>query len=308
MTNLLVLGGYGAVGSHLMAEFRSAGDTASAAGRDATRADRIVDLNETGLTSYLAALRGMDVVVNASGAENLRLAELAAERGLAFVDVTATTAYVAALERLDPPQPVIVNVGLAPGLTNLLAASLHAATPGPVDVAVLLGAGEKHGAAATDWSYQLLGKHFHDHGRMIRNYTHPEVFTLPGYGRRRLYRVDFSDQHALSRDLGIQVRTYFGLDSRLATAALATLTRLPGASQAPRGLHLPGSDRWIVLARGQNGTARCARGQNQSHATAVIAAAAVRRARDLAPGVHHIHQVMTLSDVPTARGIEVDAC
>jgi saccharopine dehydrogenase-like NADP-dependent oxidoreductase len=104
---------------------------------------------------------------------------------------------------------VIVSVGLAPGLTNLLAASVHAATPRPVDLAVLLGAGEEHGAAATEWSYRLLGRHFDDHGRSTRNYTSPSVFELPGHGRRRLYRVDFSDQHALSRDLGTRVRTYF---------------------------------------------------------------------------------------------------
>jgi hypothetical protein len=49
-----------------------------------------------------------------------------------------------------------------------------------------------------------------------------------GWGRRRLYRTDFSDQHSLTRDLGVPVRTYFGLDSRLATGALAALTWAPG--------------------------------------------------------------------------------
>ncbi|WP_460368956.1 saccharopine dehydrogenase NADP-binding domain-containing protein, partial [Actinocorallia lasiicapitis] len=120
---VLVLGGYGAVGRRLAPLLREGGDTVVSAGRDPDRADRRVDLAEPGLSSYLAALDGVDVVVNASGAEDPRLAELATRHGAAFVDVTATPAYVAALERLDLPRPVLVSVGLAPGLTNLLAAA-----------------------------------------------------------------------------------------------------------------------------------------------------------------------------------------
>jgi saccharopine dehydrogenase-like NADP-dependent oxidoreductase len=137
-------------------------------------------------------------------------------------------------------------VGLAPGLTNLLAAEVYATSPGPVDIAVLLGAGEKHGAAAIDWTYRLLGRHFPDTqqtGRMVRNYTQPRRFPLPGYGRRSLFLTDFSDQHALTRDLGVPVRTYLGVDSRLVTASLAALTWVPGGSRMPCGLQLPGSAR-----------------------------------------------------------------
>ncbi len=199
------------------------------------------------------------------------------------------------------------SVGLAPGLTNLLAAAVHAAAPGPVDLAVFLGAGERHGAAAVAWSYGLLGRRFRDPGTggQVRNYTQPQRFDLPGQGRRRLYRADFCDQHVLTRDLQVPVRTYFGLDSRLATVALAALTWIPGASGAPRGLHLPGSDRWLVLARGQDGTSRWASGRVESHATAVLAATAARAVGGLTAGVHHLHQVLTLADVPAGRGIHL---
>lgn len=305
MAIALVLGGYGAVGRHVIALLRGLGDTALAAGRNPALADRVIDLTETDLASYLAALDGMDVVVNATGSEDPRLADRAAQRGVAFVDVTATARYIEEIECLDPQRPVMVSVGLAPGLTNLLAATVHAVTPGPLDLAVLLGAGEEHGAEATEWSYRLLGKKFIGQGRSTRNYTSPRTFDLPGHGRRRLYRVDFSDQHALSRDLHTQVRTYFGLDSRLGTTALAILTWLPKASRAPRGIHLPGSEDWLVLARGCDGTTGWARGRNQSHATGVIAAAAAHRVTDLPPGVHHIHDVMSLCDLPQDQGIEI---
>ncbi|MDL4813786.1 NAD-dependent epimerase/dehydratase family protein [Actinomadura opuntiae] len=306
MTTVLVLGGYGAVGRHLVARLWQDGHVALTAGRDAARADRPIDLAQPDLRSYLSALVGIDVVVNASGKEDPRLAELATAQGAAFVDITATTSYVTALERLDPPRPVLLSVGLAPGLTNLLAAAVHRAAPGPIDVAVLLGAGERHGPAATEWTYRLLGRRFHHDGAAVRNFAGSRRFDLPGHGRRRLYRLDFSDQHTLTRDLGVRTRTYFGLDSRSATAALAALTWVPGGSHAPRGLRVPGGDHWLVLARGHDGTTRWARGRDQSRGTAIIAAAAVGLVTGLPPGTHHLHNGLDLRDLPTGQGIELD--
>jgi hypothetical protein len=103
----------------------------------------------------------------------------------------------------------------------------------------------------------------------------------------------------------VPVRTYFGLDSRPATAALAALTWIPGGSQAPRGLHLPGTDNWIVLARSHDGAIRWAHGNSQSRGTAVMAAIACRAAVQASPGVHPLHRILTLDDVPTDRGIDV---
>ncbi|MEV0685668.1 hypothetical protein AB0I35_17580 [Nocardia sp. NPDC050378] len=303
---VLVLGGYGAVGSLLVAELRRRGDTVVVAGRDPARSDTVVDLRDPGLSAYRAALSGTDVTVNASGAEDPRLAALAGDHGSAFIEISATSAYLRALARTDVQSPVVVEVGLAPGLTNLLAAALHRTSPGPIDLAVFLGAGEHHGAAAVEWSYRLLGKHFRDGDGYIRNYTRPGAFRLPGHRRpRRLYRLDFADQHTLQRDFDVAVRTYFGLDSRLATTALAALTWLPGASKAPRGLHLPGTDRWIVLARGHDGTTRWARGRSQSRATAIIAAVAATHARRLPRGVHPLHRVLALADLPLDE-VELD--
>jgi saccharopine dehydrogenase-like NADP-dependent oxidoreductase len=301
-----VLGGYGATGAPAVELLRAGGDTALAAGRDPARADRVVDLRDPGHGDLLAVLTGdeVDVVLNMAGAEDPGLVTCVTDRGVAFVDVTATTGYVASLDRLAPAAPVVVDVGLAPGLTNLLAAAVHEVAPGPIDIAVVAGAAEHHGTAAQAWVYDLFGRRFADPatGRPVRNYTQPSSFELPGHGRRRLYRADFSDQHSLTRDLGVPVRTYLGLDSRLATATLALLTHVPGASRAPKGLRFPGSDRWIALARGADGTTRRAGGRLQSHATAVVAVAAARGAvaatAGWGPGVHHLHQVMTLADLP----------
>ncbi|RKS08820.1 hypothetical protein DFP74_4542 [Nocardiopsis sp. Huas11] len=304
----LVLGGYGAVGALTTAALRERGHTASTAGRDPHRADRPCDVAEPGLRGYIDALDGVDVVVNASGAEDPALVRAAADQGAAFVDATATTDYVRAVEELRPRAPVLLSVGLAPGLTNLLAAAVHADAPGgdPIDLAVVLGAGEEHGAAATAWSLGLLGRSFPDPdtGAPVRNLTQGRVFDLPGTGRRRLYRADFSDQHALTRDLGRPVRTRLGLDSRTLTAGLALLTHVPGAARVPTGFHFLGSDAWVVLA--QCGTSRrWARGRGQSRATARITAWAAALAEDLDAGVHHLHEVARLDDLPPGPALTV---
>jgi NAD(P)-dependent dehydrogenase (short-subunit alcohol dehydrogenase family) len=302
---VLVLGGYGAVGTWIVATLRARGETVYVAGRDAARADRVVDLREPGFASVQRALRDVDVAINAAGVEDPALVAHIADHGVAVVDITASTPYVAMLERLSLGAPVLVNVGLAPGLTNLLAAAVHAASAGPIDLVILVGAGERHGAAGVDWTLDLLGRRFRDpgSGALVRNFTQSRTISLPGHGCRRAYRADFSDQHALSRDLGVPVRTYFGLDSRLATATLAFLTWLPGGSRVPRGLSFPGTDRWLALARGIDGTMRWASGRGQSRATASMAALATRAAVGLPSGVHHLHHVLTLADVPGDQGI-----
>ncbi|MFI6578615.1 saccharopine dehydrogenase [Nocardiopsis sp. NPDC050513] len=298
---VLVLGGYGAVGSLVTERLRADGHTCWAAGRDPGRADRVVDAGAPESGGFRDAVEDVDVVVNVSGAEDPALVAIAAERGAAFVDATAAHTYVAEVERLAPRAPVLLNVGLAPGLTNLLAADVrpHAPAGAAIDLAVVLGAGEAHGAAGSAWAYGLLGRVFPDPdtGTPVRNFTRPSVFALPGQGRRRLYRTDFCDQHVLTRDLDRPVRTYFGLDSRPLTVALAGLTRIPGARRLPTGLHLPGSDAWTVLARtGEH--VRWARGHGQSRATAALTAWAAVLADGLEVGVHHLHGVASLADLP----------
>jgi saccharopine dehydrogenase-like NADP-dependent oxidoreductase len=303
----LVLGGYGAVGGHVVTRLRAFGADAQVAGRDPRRADQVVDLARA--PSLAAALVDVDVVVNCSGVEDPALVEMIASHGVAMVDITATTRYVEALERLSLPQPVTLSVGLAPGLTNLLAACVRDAAPAPVgiDLAVVLGAGEQHGKAGVAWTFDLVGRPFAEPatGEPVRNFTRSRRFDLPGLGRRRLYRADFSDQHTLTRDLGVPVRTYFGLDSRFATTVLATLTWIPGGSHAPRGLPTPGGDGWVLLAEGYDGTVRWATGRGQSRTTAVLAVEAALATPRLPPGVHHLHDVLTLADLPRDAGITI---
>ena len=303
--HVLVLGGYGAVGRHVVARLAQLGHRAVAAGRDPARADRVLDVGS--MASVRDAARTMDVVVNASGVEDPSLVEAVTALGVAFVDVSASHAYGSSLLTAARSAPVLVDVGLAPGLTNLLAADVFRRGCGSVEIAVVLGAGERHGRAATEWSVQLLGRSFADPatGQRIRNYSQPRMFDLPLLGRRRLLRADFSDQHWLTHDLRTPVRTWFGLDSALATCVLGSLTWLPGARSVPPSVRLPGDDRWLALARGDCGTISWAVGRSQSAATGRIAAWAAVAAASASVGLHPIHRVLTLDQMPDDLSIRV---
>ena len=125
----LILGGYGASGAGVARLLAAQDHQVTTAGRDRARADRVVDLRD-GPDALAAVLGGVDVVVNAAGIEDPHLVRTATGAGVAFVDITASGGYMAALERLEPPAPVLLSVGLAPGLTNLLALAAHGAGAG----------------------------------------------------------------------------------------------------------------------------------------------------------------------------------
>ncbi|ONM46300.1 NAD-dependent epimerase/dehydratase family protein [Nocardia donostiensis] len=306
--SVLILGGYGAVGAHVVRLLRAQGIPTLAAGRDPARVDRVVDV--TTMDSVGFALAGVSTVVNCAGAENVRLAEECAHRGIVFIEISATSDYVRALEHVDGP--VVLGVGLAPGLTTLLAVDALSNDPGPVDIMIGLGSGEHHGPAATAWTYRLLGQHFTDpDGTTIRNFTEPAHFTIPeqaGYKPFPALRADFADQHRLTREYAVPVRTYLRLDSRLATTGLAALTWAP-ALRALAPQRMPGSDRWIVLARPANGPTRWATGRRQSLATAAVAATTVRevaRHPITAPTwIHELLEIGTLRDDLAAAGIRL---
>lgn len=305
---VLVLGGYGAVGRRTVAELLAQGHHPRTAGRDAARADVPLDLTDASAVARAAA--GSDVVVNAAGAEDPTLATTVTAAGAAFVDVGATGSYLDRVERSTVSGPVLLSVGIAPGLTNLLVHAVAerdrrtAGVDSPLDIAVVLGAGEAHGAAATAWSLGLLGRRYPDTaapGRSLRNYTRGAVFDLP-QGRRRLYRADFSDQHTLTRELGRPVRTSFGTDTRFATIALALLTWAPPIGRVAGRLHLPGSEDWVLQVRDATGPRVTVTGSGQSHATGVLAARAAVLAAAAPSGVHHLPALTTLAalDLPFA--------
>jgi saccharopine dehydrogenase-like NADP-dependent oxidoreductase len=251
------------------------------------------------------------------------LARACLERGIHYVDVSASYALLDEIEKLDAlakrrAATAVLSVGLSPGLTNLLARHCVDALGDELrnlDIFVMLGLGEAHGEAAIRWTVENLDKRFEAPGvpGTVGSLEDSRTTLFPGrYGRRRAYRFDFADQHVLARTLGIErVATRLCFDSAAATRLLA-LTKRTGVFRALKHRRVRdalvallsrfrvGSDGFAVKveAEGLNGERpelySCSiRGRGEGHATGIVAALVAERLCDspCEPGVFHIEQL-----------------
>jgi saccharopine dehydrogenase-like NADP-dependent oxidoreductase len=251
------------------------------------------------------------------------IAKLCAELSIHYIDISAQHGILSRIEQYDESARksgavLALSVGLAPGMTNLLAkkaASTLDKVDG-IDIAIMLGLGEEHGDAAIDWTFDQLQAGF-GHGRKFR---------LGGdLGSRKAYRFDFSDQHVLPRTLGAsEARTFLCFDSKLVTAgiSLAKRTGLLRALRLPPVRRLAklalkriklGSDRFAIQVEASGtkaGKARtfsyAAEGSNEVEMTAQIASAVSESMYEgvYPGGVFHIEQLFDWEDIIRRAGNE----
>lgn len=314
---VLVVGGYGAVGAAATACLSAwLPGRVLPAGRDAARARRLggvrVDVADpVDFERVLDTLADVAAVVFCVEPPDAGPARQCFERGIHVVDVGASHRLLDAVAAMSGPAAdagaaAILSVGLAPGLTNLLAARAHDEVEGAdrIDVSVLIGAGERHGIDAVRWTVTGLGE-------PVR--ARPMRTELPGLGARTVHPFPFSDQHTLARTLDVpEVTTRFCLDSRPLTAALfalrrTALARRPALLTAAFGrMHL-GGEGFAVRAdarRAGRSASWALTGHGQSRISGLVAAHATRElvAGRVPPGVHHIEQLPTLADLPERLG------
>ncbi|MBQ1023804.1 saccharopine dehydrogenase family protein [Micromonospora sp. C95] len=318
----VVIGGYGAVGRVVATTLaRDSAYEVVVAGRDLARADALARTDPGRLTPRRLDLddpRGLDglladaaVVVMCVEHRNEAVARACLDRGVAVVDISASADVLAGIERLDATAKrtgtaAVLSVGLAPGLTNVLARRCTERLPPAtsVDVTILLGAAGDHGPDSVRWT--------------VAGLTAPPDRTrrpgrarvdLPGFGVRTAYPFPFSDQYTLTRTLGVPVTTRLCFDSGAVTATLFGLRaagafrladRLGGArllTGAASRLRL-GGDRFVVHASATDGGGRqvwsAVTGRQEGQATGVVAAeiAIGLMGRRYPPGVHHIDQIV----------------
>ncbi|WP_307797352.1 NAD-dependent epimerase/dehydratase family protein [Williamsia soli] len=292
-----VLGANGAVGRRVVTKLDERGHDVLRVGRNGATNDRVVDLGATDTSAYATAVSDADMVVNASGLENPALAQQAGNAR--FVDISATAGYLEKIAAAPATGGVLAFVGLAPGLSTLMASELAAEAGDHVDVALTLGEGEQHGRAAIQWTVGLLGSTFVDaSGQSVRNLTRPRTLEGPVGSRKRFVRADFPD-HVVAGDDGRLVENYLALGSAAATLSLRIANLVPAVGGSLlRRVHLPGSDEWSVLARNRTtGRWLHTSGHNQSEATATMTVAAIEAAEN------RIDPVLFTTDVLEIHGL-----
>lgn len=291
----LLLGASGAVGTVIRRELEAAAHSVTAASRslDAdTRLDLRADL------APLARLAAQhDVVINASGIERAEIAMATAQTPL--VDISASGRYLAALGE-KACGPVVRGAGLVPGLSTILIAALGSAPDDDIDVFVMLGTGERHGAAAVSWTAGLLGTTLYEPPEQVPvpNLRESRYEQGPDGRRRRYLRADFPDHILHAGETSAPVRSYLTLSSAVMTTSLRLISRMPSArgvlGMAPKW----GDESWHLVVRNrQSGERLDASGVGQSEATARLTAlAAVRAVARTEPRALSMADIVSLED------------
>lgn len=325
---VLVVGGYGSVGSHICRALGERGDVdVVVAGRNVAKAERLarsiggraalLDLDDP--RSWTQACQGIDWVVMCMDQTDLAFVAFLFTRGIHYADITANDAFLRGVERLAPwRSAALVSVGLAPGLTNIMAAWCAARLDRieRIDIGLLFGLGDRHGDAAIDWMA----------GQVFDRHRDRRVAVLDfgfGEGRRTLHAVDFSDQHSLGRTLPVDAAwTGVAFESPLATAALFTLGRVFAGSRLVRGVTTALFKRLRFGSSLCNASVRVSgwsqgepvalsvhfSGAVEALVTARLAALQIEHflAGPVATGLHHVHQVLdakAVLEAVAARGI-----
>lgn len=320
--DIVVIGALGAVGrattgaladlapGRVVLTGRSTGRVA-AASRAGGIPGRVADASDP--ASLLRATRGASVAVLALETPDVDAHRTLLASGVHVVDVGASPAHLERIAGLDGVArehavTAAVSVGLAPGISNLLARRAHEALGGTstrIDITVMLGASEAHGPEAVRWTLDSLLD-------APATTATAEWFALPRNDsptpdRRRAHPFPFADAPAVAQTLGVrEVTTRLTLDSALATRslfALAALRRTPwrdssrlrsAVARSLARVHLGGLDFCVRVDAHGPGRAHAAVAVTGSEQTRTTAAVAARTAVLLAAGgspagVHHLH-------------------
>lgn len=263
-------------------------------------------------------LKGAALVIMCVDIPDSRIPEACARQGIKYMDISASQQVLGYLEETDAlartnQVPMLFSVGLAPGLTNLLAKSVMNKLPdtSALEIYVLLGLGEAHGDQAFQWTFENLHKTYHIQSggieKPVKSFTDPGVTDL--LGKRKFYLFDFVDQHILKQIKGIHsVSTRLAFDNRFFTALVACL-RLAGLTRIYRNKRVQkimmrllkkislGSDVYGIKVIAHNDAGQTAeaflQGHNEGAITAAVAAGMVPLLLESkASGLLHSHELI----------------
>ncbi|WP_375578502.1 saccharopine dehydrogenase NADP-binding domain-containing protein [Marivirga tractuosa] len=171
--NILIIGGYGKVGSiiskHLAQYFPN---RIIVAGRNLKKAKQLSKTLRNGVIPYqidisnpknFEILGEVSLVIMCIDQENTDFVSLCINKEIHYVDITANQEFIEKTELLHNRAKqknitIALSVGLAPGITNLLAQHCVLKSPNSnlIDIFILLGLGEKHGEAAYRWTALII--------------------------------------------------------------------------------------------------------------------------------------------------------
>lgn len=244
---ILIVGGYGAVGSIITEKLAiKYPNKVIVAGRNFKKAEELaIRLNQT-VTPYKLdiskntdntnLLNNVGLVVMCIDQVDTNFIKTCIDKGINYIDITANQNLIEKIEQLNTKAKqnnasVVISVGLAPGITNLLTQhSINTSAKSQlIDIYILLGLGEKHGDSAYKWTFNNLNTEYHisknNKTITVKSFTQPKYTEL--YKKQNFYLFNFSDQHSLVKTTPVnQVITRMAFDSILFTKTIYILRKI----------------------------------------------------------------------------------
>ncbi|MFP5201116.1 MULTISPECIES: saccharopine dehydrogenase family protein [Bacillus] len=334
-SKIMVIGGYGHVGQQICLQLSEVyPGQVFAAGRSYEKAEQFsrqtngrvlpfqIDVRQSMSTDWMDETK---LVIMCLDQDDTSFAETCLRSNIDYLDISAKGAYIEQLAKVQQElnATAVLSVGLAPGLTNLLAAKAASKLTSveQIDIGIMLGLGDQHGKAAIEWTLDQV----HTDYELTENHQRKKVKSFTGgkridfgktLGKRQAYQFPFSDQQTLPSTLHVpSVTTRLCFDSRAATRAFALTRRLGMTSLLTkpkikeRAISLiqsaqMGTDQYAVKveATGMKGNkihqaALGIKGRDESQATAQVASAAALHvlSRQFQAGVFHIEELFSLA-------------
>ena len=279
------------------------------------------------------ALDDVALVVVCLDQTDTRFVEQCLGRAIHYVDISADDGFLSEVEKLGELAKrngvtAMLSVGVAPGLTNMLAARARERMErvDRIDILLEFGLGDHHGQAAVEWLFDNLDVKYEvkesGRPRTVRSFGESINVRLPGQqAERPAYRFNFSDQHVIGRTLDVPaVSTWVRFDDRVSTWLFAKSSQL-GLGRLLRrrwwrkiavwlflNVHM-GSDVCGVAARVTGRTKDGAEtltlgliGRKEGLMTAIVAAETARQmlSGEPVPGVLHSGRAIALDAVVSA--------
>ncbi|MFF5995122.1 saccharopine dehydrogenase NADP-binding domain-containing protein [Lysinibacillus sp. KU-BSD001] len=250
MKNILVIGGYGQVGSVICKTLSKIyPGKVIAAGRNFEKAKRFaISMNEKVLPMNLDIynLEASDevfintqLVIMCLDQKNTNFVEMCIHNKVHYIDISPSYTILSKIESLHSKAlecgtTLVLGVGLAPGLSNLMVKKLvnQVNKVNSTDMYLMLGIGEKHGNDGIEWLLNNINNHYsiseNGQKKHVSSFTDGKYVELPKkYGKRTAYRFDLADQHIVTKTLDLKnVSSRFFYDSAFATKELAILKKL----------------------------------------------------------------------------------
>lgn len=317
---IMIIGGHGKVGQSITKELQHYPLILAGRSKDKIRSfldkEKIqaeicsMDIHHIDFTK----LNGVGWVIVCVDQENTKLVEFCDAHGIDYMDVTANSEYIEKIQqlKLQGTSRILLGVGLAPGLTNLLAEKFIMMHPSAdtINIEVILGLGEKHGEAAIQWTLDnFLKGYSHKTLGRIQPFTQKSAI-LTGKKRLGTYNFNFVDQHMLNlKYKGKTFTTYLGFDQSFATDVIymANKFRLIRLLKYKRIYRMAesilrnpkyGTDIFMVTVQSGETSIR-AWGHDEGRFTGLIAAEAAKRmaTMELKKGLLDISDVIQVEEV-----------